>query len=157
MAGAKEQRWFWEAEQLWVTKGLSYDQVIAHVEALGGSISKGTLANWNKKGDWQAKRQRYLQTAQGLSPELRKQLEEKIRLMLADAEQLSAENLNVALKLLRLIKSIGQEAPDLKITALEIMGKFAGYVDHNCDDSAIREELSFLVGGFLAEVERQNV
>lgn len=154
MAGAKEQRWYQLAEELVVIKGYSYDQVIAHVARLGDGISKGTLTAWSKKGDWQSKRDRYLLTARGLAPELERQLKEKARLIMADAGKLDLAALKEMNAMLRLIQGMGKQGPDLRIQALEVMGRFAQHVREHAEDNFELETVDRLVGSFMSEVER---
>ena len=154
MAGAKEQRWYWQAEEWWVVQGLSYDQIAAKIKALGDSVSKASLSAWAKKGDWETKRGKYLRTARGLAPELEKQLEEKARHLLAEAGELDLAALKELNQMLKLIKGLSKTGPSLAEMSLEVMGAFAEHSRDNIDDPAEMEILSRHIGAYLDAVGR---
>lgn len=152
MAGPKEQKWFEMVEELFVFKGLSYDQIMDHLRSLGEEITKGTLSAWNAKGAWNAKRSRYLKSRSGLAGQLNLLLERKLERLLADAEQLNGEELKDLTRLMAAIEKFDKSGPDPKAMNIEVMGQFARYCRQEARPGEI-DVIRRLVSGYLAALE----
>lgn len=152
MTGPQEQRWFDQAEEWFIFRGLNYDQIMAEIAALGGSVSKATLCAWNKKGGWQDKRGRYLRTRSGVAGQLQQLAEKKLAAMLAEDANLRGDDFKDLTRLLTAIEKFDRSGPDLKTMTVEVMGHFGRY----CRDHAQAGELEVLqrhLGGFLRTLE----
>jgi len=148
VAGPKEQRWFWSAEELYVQEGLCYEAIARRIP-----VSKATLSAWAQKGGWAEKRRRWLATREGLSRELRRQLERTARRLISEEGELSDESLKRLERLQRLIQGFEVRGPDMRTMAVEVMGRFAAWLR---DQTLSEEDLIILrraIDGFLGHVE----
>ncbi len=148
MAGPKEQRWYWSAEEMYVREGISYEAIARRI-----SVSKATLSAWAKKGDWAAKRRRWLATREGLSRELQRQLEQTARRLISEEGKLSEESLKRLERLQRLVQGFEVRGPDIRTMAVEVMGRFAAWLR---EQAIPDEDLALLrraIDGFLGHVE----
>ena len=153
MASALETRWFFTAEELFVTKLWPYERIQAHIRDHGEKVSVPTLSAWNKKGDWNAKRARYQRTRTGVAEQLRELLDTKIAALIAEKATLDSESINEINKLAKAVKEFEKTGPDIKSMTAEVFGRFAKYIRDHAEPEEI-DTLRRHIRGFMNEVER---
>ncbi len=76
---AKTAIYFEEAQRLFVQEGFSLDTITG---MFGKNVSRKTLFNWKKEGEWEEKRRRYVEQTK----ELREEIRELAKLTLKNAK-----------------------------------------------------------------------
>lgn len=64
---AKTAIYYEEAKRLYVNEGFAIDTIVG---MLGNKVSRKTLYNWKKKGEWDRKRKEFLKQTKDLQEEL---------------------------------------------------------------------------------------
>lgn len=147
MAGAKESKYFDEAERLYLA-GNTLERV---AELLPEPVSVGRLSQWSKKGGWPAKRKAAMASLRNVADILQNIVEDKIRDMEA-AKSLDATALDAICKATASIERLKRGAYDFRTVAVEVMGRFSEWLVKNAASAEERKLVATLVQNWFREM-----
>lgn len=97
-----------DAQRLYVREGLSLDAIVG---VLGKAVSRKTLFNWKKEGEWEDKRRKWLDQ----NKDIQDQLKNLVMLTLQNAENKpSQHNLGALLRAIQIFESYGGIKPQIE-------------------------------------------
>ena len=99
-----------DAKRLFVMEGLSLDAILGR---LGNKVSRKTLFNWKKEGDWDEKRSEFL----AQNKDTREQLKNILNLTLKNAEAVpTPKNIRAVISAIQAYESYGGIRPQIEST-----------------------------------------
>ena len=122
MGDLKEHSYLNQAERLFVHEGRTLEEITTRL-----SVDLTTLLDWQKKGEWDRKRNAILANPENLAERLRLALG-KMLAALENGEELDPKAFDTIAKAATAIKNLDRGNYDLKVAGLKVMEDFTGFL-----------------------------
>lgn len=143
----KRDLYYEEAQSLFLT-GMGLEEIAKLIP-----VAVRTLKSWQQFGQWERKKSLVAAHPKLISDALKGLVKQKVKMLLANKEELNVTRIDELHKLIRLIERMEEQSWDERAAIVEVMGLFGNFARRQVGQKEELRMLAELMEKFFQEVE----